>query len=683
MAVMKSNYILLSLLLLLTLLLAPVAADDIVARASADSFEIQFNRELYSRLLVDGKEVTGFEPTEYLRLDGGDEITEFKVRNISSESRTDLLGEATQLVLEGLSAEGLSKTITARVYSSYPGFVVVQVSYLNGGDQIAPIAEWVNNGLRFDVAQTASEPRVWSFQGASYEDRYDWARPLEPGGGEENFMGMNASDYGGGVPVVDAWTREGGWGVGLLELEPNLVSLPLDRSQDGTTVGMEVVGRGRINLAPGQSFTTPTTFVAHHKGDFYNLLLPYRRMLEALGMEFVTYPESSYQPVWCSWGYERGVTREQLIGTLDKARELGFRWAVLDDGWQTAEGDWELAPGKFPAGQSDMLTLTQTIRNKGLRPKLWWAPLAVDPGTKLIAEHPDYLLLDQGGNPQKISWWDAYYLCPAYPPVREYTRKLVRTMMVEWDFDGLKIDGQHLNAAPPCYNPQHNHPRPDVSFVETPNFFQLIYEEALKAKADAVVEICPCGTTYALHSLPYQNQPVASDPESSFQIRSKAKTLKALMGPSVPYYGDHVELSDGGDDFASTVGVGGVIGSKFTLKSLSGGAATDLTADKAMKWALWSEISSTYLLAKGRYRGELYDLGFDRPEAHVVEKAGKLYYAFYSDRFDGTLELRGLNDASYKVRDYVRGKDYGTVKGPAATIPARFSEYLLLEASVL
>ena len=35
------------------------------------------------------------------------------------------------------------------------------------------------------------------------------------------------------------------------------------------------------------------------------------------------------------------------------------------------------------------------------------------------------------------------------------------------------------------------------------------------------------------------------------------------MGESLPYYGDHVELSNNKSDFASTVGIGGVVGTKF------------------------------------------------------------------------------------------------------------------------
>ena len=36
------------------------------------------------------------------------------------------------------------------------------------------------------------------------------------------------------------------------------------------------------------------------------------------------------------------------------------------------------------------------------------------------------------------------------------------------------------------------------------------------------------------------------------------------MGPSTAYAGDHVELSDNGDDFASTIGIGAIVSTKFT-----------------------------------------------------------------------------------------------------------------------
>ena len=78
-----------------------------------------------------------------------------------------------------------------------------------------------------------------------------------------------------------------------------------------------------------------------------------------------------------------------------------------------------------------------------------------------------------------------------------------------------------------------------------PDFFREIYETAQTVKPGSLVEFCPCGTAYSFFTMPHFNMSVASDPGSSFQVRSKAKTLKALMGDSIPYFGDHVELSDG------------------------------------------------------------------------------------------------------------------------------------------
>ncbi|HNS74337.1 MAG TPA: alpha-galactosidase, partial [bacterium] len=109
------------------------------------------------------------------------------------------------------------------------------------------------------------------------------------------------------------------------------------------------------------------------------------------------YPDTAYEPQWCAWGYERKFTMDQVVNTLPKAKELGYQWAVLDDGWQTAEGDWYLTKDKFPNGDADMIAFVDRIKAGGLKPQLWWCPLAVDPGTDLLKDHPEYLLLNKDG----------------------------------------------------------------------------------------------------------------------------------------------------------------------------------------------------------------------------------------------------------------------------------------------
>jgi alpha-galactosidase len=175
---------------------------------------------------------------------------------------------------------------------------------------------------------------------------------------------------------------------------------------------------------------------------------------------------------------------------------------------------------------------------------------------------------------------------------------------------------------------------------------------------------------------------VASDPESSWQVRLKGKTLKALLGDGVAYFGDHVEMSDRGVDFASTVGVGGVVGSNFAWPGAPGRKDRKLllTAEREKEWAFWVKLYQEKRLSQGEYLGDLYDIGFDRPEAHAIRKGGALYYAFFADRFRGKVELRGLESRRYRVRDYETGRNIGVVGGPRASLAVSFKRHLLLEA---
>ena len=94
--------------------------------------------------------------------------------------------------------------------------------------------------------------------------------------------------------------------------------------------------------------------------------------------------------------------------------------------------------------------------------------------------------------------------------------------------------------------------------------------------------------------------------------------------------------------------------------------------------AKWVTIYKDKMLSRGEYRGELYDIGFDRPETHAIAKEKKCTTP--STQTMGAVELRGLENRDYHVVDYETGKDLGTVHGPKATIPAHFDQHLLLEA---
>ncbi len=645
-----------------------------------EHLKIQFDRYLRSRVVArfDNQETRMGPFVGSERVVVADTVwAKFSLVSQKSERVSDAFGAGEQLKVVG-KAGPLAKEVTVTIYDQFPAMAFFDVRYTNTGAAKLAVKGWTNNAYTVNAQRASRLPAFWSYQSGSYEKRPNWLVPLHANFRQENFLGMNASDYGGGTPIVDVWRRDVGVAVGHVDARPRLVSLPVSMPDPGH-VKIAVNYRHAETLEPGETFSTLRTFVAVHQGDYFRTLADYRRFMMKRGFQMAAPPDSAYGAIWCAWGYGRTMQPKQLLDTLPTVKRLGFAWVTLDDGWQNNVGDWALDPKKFPRGDADMKALVDRIHQEGFRAQLWWSPLSAVPSSELLKD-PDYELLNRDGSTRKVSWWNSDYLCPADRGVLEYHKSLVKKILLDWGFDGLKLDGQHMNGVPACYNPAHHHERPEESVEALPDFFRAIYETAQAVKPGALVEFCPCGTAYSFFTMPHFNMSVASDPESSFQVRSKAKTLKALMGDSIPYFGDHVELSDGADDFASTIGVGGVVGTQFVLPSLAEKRSkSDLTPSREKEFEHWLRIYREKMLSQGQYLGQLYDIGFDIPETHVIRKDQTLYYAFYAKHWTGPLELRGLEDRSYSVVDYVNGTKLGTVSGHNARLAVEFSRDLLLE----
>ena len=74
----------------------------------------------------------------------------------------------------------------------------------------------------------------------------------------------------------------------------------------------------------------------------------------------------------------------------------------LDDGWQSHWGDW-LVPHatRFPNG---LKPVTAAARAAGMVPGLWLAPAALTSNSRLLVEHPEWVLRAPNGKPLKCGW---------------------------------------------------------------------------------------------------------------------------------------------------------------------------------------------------------------------------------------------------------------------------------------
>lgn len=611
-------------------------------------------------------------------------VPAFTLTGTEKQSVTDAFGKGTSRIFLGEASFGEGKILeklTLTTYDRFPSTIVARAEFTNATGKPVTVNGWTMD--RFEVEAGEADPFFWTFQGQSTEARADWLIPIREEFFQKNYMGMNDSDYGGGIPVTCIWRRDIGLMVGHLEPVPQLVSLPVEKKagENKATVSLEKEFDSPVVLEDGTSLETYTTFFHVFKGDCFSPLRNYAGLLECVGVVMPESEPEAFEPAWCAWGYERQFTIDEIVGTLPKVKELGFKWATLDDGYQIAEGDWNLNPDRFPRGDEDMKYMVDKIHEYGLKADLWWAPLAADPGSKFLVEHPDALILSQEGKPRDITWWDSWYLSPVDQNVLDWTKGLVEKFMSVYGYEGFKLDGQHMNAVPPDYNPAHHPEDPEKAVRELPKFYKLIYDTARSINPHAVIQYCPCGDCFSVYNLPYVNKTVSSDPLGSRQIRQKGYVLRALA-PKTAYYGDHIELSDGGNDFPTQLGIGAVIGTKFTwpnenprLRRRPGGRFRGylLTPEKEelLKNAL--DIYYTKDLAHGEYVPGLYDIGFDYPETHVIQKDGKMYYAFYTHRRNDTpvesVELRGLKKGHrYQLIDYYNHVDLGSVTAGNPTI---------------
>jgi alpha-galactosidase len=241
---------------------------------------IQFDRSLYSRAIArfDGKETTMGPFVASERVTIANKVwSEFSLVSHKNERVSDVFGAGERLIVVG-KAGPLTKEVSVTIYDEFPAMALFDVRYTNTGGTKLAVQGWTNNAYTLNAQRNGRMPAFWSYQSASYEKRPNWLVPLHEKFRQENFLGMNASDYGGGTPVVDVWRRDVGLAVGHVEVRPRLVSLPVSMPDSGhANVGVKYLHASTLD--PGESLNTFRTFVTVHQGDYFLTLVDYWRFM--------------------------------------------------------------------------------------------------------------------------------------------------------------------------------------------------------------------------------------------------------------------------------------------------------------------------------------------------------------------------------------------------------------------
>lgn len=147
-------------------------------------------------------------------------------------------------------------------------------------------------------------------------------------------------------------------------------------------------------------------------------------------------PEAAKLPVYSSWySYHQNVSKDALIEECKLAKDMGFESIIIDDGWQTLDGnrgyaytgDWE--PERIP----EMKEFVKAVHDLDMKFILWYAVPFVGEKSKVYEKMKGKFL----------TYWEGqgtYVVDPRFPEVRTFIIETYIKAVNEWDLDGFKLD---------------------------------------------------------------------------------------------------------------------------------------------------------------------------------------------------------------------------------------------------
>ena len=212
-------------------------------------------------------------------------------------------------------------------------------------------------------------------------------------------------------------------------------------------------------------------------------------MAQVNGYEAFPVNDSAFEPLYSSWyQFHQDVNAEAIEQECRIAAELGMKTVILDDGWQTEDGnrgyafcgDWKPTPKKFP----DMASHVAAVHKLGMKYMIWYSVPYVGFNSEAYAKFEGKYLYNEHGMGCSV-------LDPRFPEVREHLVNLYVNALKDWNLDGFKldfIDSFGLRGEDPAV--KENYAGRDIMNVnEAVNVLMKEVSSALKAiKPDVLLE---------------------------------------------------------------------------------------------------------------------------------------------------------------------------------------------------
>jgi alpha-galactosidase len=374
----------------------------------------------------------------------------------------DVHGEGTRVVLTQEQAGGLALRYIIQQYPQRP-FLLLRLSVTNGSRQAIRLDELVlleaaGGQLMRDVPGAGLD----FFKAGWHGWAYSGVRHCQQREPRTLLTTLARGQYTN--PTTPLARQAGvfhseGWAMLVGEREAMVVGLVSMADQFGQVsaccrpgeLSLRLVTQADgVPLEPGETFDSEW-------GYLQVLPLPEpdpaREYICAVARQMEARTRLTPQPQWTHWyHFYQSITAQQFIANLEAIRavrsQVPFHVVQLDDGYQSAWGEWSTTNPKFPRGLQE---LAEQIRGAGYTPGLWLAPFVVQPGSTIDRENGDWLLHSASGRLASAGFFYQFFgraLDITHPAVQEHLRNLAETLTRRWGYRLLKLDFCYAGALP-------------------------------------------------------------------------------------------------------------------------------------------------------------------------------------------------------------------------------------------
>ncbi|TGX49584.1 alpha-galactosidase [Sphingomonas gei] len=246
-------------------------------------------------------------------------------------------------------------------------------------------------------------------------------------------------------------------------------------------------------------------------------------------------PAAAAEPLDSTWySYHQNVPDDLMRQEAAAAAKRGFKVMIVDDGWQTNDGnrgyafvgDWK------PERLRQMRAFTDTLHGLNMKGMLWFS-------VPFVGDNSEAFRRFRGKTLRRWNEQSTNVLDPRYPEVRAYLIETFRRAVVDWGWDGLKLDFIDSFKSDDKTVLEAGNGRDYASVYEAVDRLMTDIMAALRAaKPDVLIEFRQAYTGPLIRK--YGNMLRASDaPNSSILNRQRIVDLRLLSG-STPVHADPV-----------------------------------------------------------------------------------------------------------------------------------------------